>query len=223
MTKLRILLADDHAMLREGLTVLINSQPDMEVVAQAVNGRDAVRLAKEILPDVAILDVSMPDLSGSEATEQILTACPNVRVLALTRHGECAYVRRLLQAGATGYVVKKSAVDELIDAVRIVARGETYVEPSLASALLQRSFRHSRKGGESVQETERLSGREEEVLRSIAWGRSNKETAAEFSLSIKTVESYKASACQKLKLRSRADIVRYAVARGWLSEEASPE
>ena len=222
MTKLRILLADDHAMMREGLTVLINSQPDMEVVAQAVNGKDAVRLARTVLPDVAVLDVSMPELGGAQATQQILAESPRTKVMALTRHGECAYVRRLLQAGATGYLVKRSAVDELISAIRVIAQGGTYVEPSLASSLLHRSFRASRKD-EVLPEREPLSAREEEVLKSVAWGRSNKETATEFTLSIKTVESYKASACQKLKLRSRADIVRYAVMRGWLSEEAAPE
>ena len=138
MSKLQILLADDHAMLREGLAVLINAQPDMEVVAQASNGREAVRLARSLTPEVAVLDVSMPDVSGSTAAEQILAESPKTRVIALTRHNECAYVRRLLQAGATGYVVKKSAADDLINAIRVVAQGGTYVEPGLASALLQR-------------------------------------------------------------------------------------
>ena len=222
MTKLRVLLADDHAMMREGLAVLVNGQADMEVVAQAGNGREAVRLATTSAPDVAVLDVSMPDMDGIEATKEIVAKCPRVHVLALTRHGEPGYVRRLLHAGVHGYLVKKSAAEELIKAIRVVARGETYVEPSLASALLQRSF-HGPRAAENAPDREPLSVREEDVLRSIAWGRSNKETAAEFDLSIKTVESYKASACQKLKLRSRADIVRYAVMRGWLDEDSAPE
>ncbi len=222
MPKLHVLLADDHAVMREALAMLVNSQPDMEVVAQASSGRDAVRLAAASPPDVAVMDVSMPDLNGIEATKQIRAKCPQVQVLALTRHGESGYVRRLLQAGAAGYLVKKSAADDFIRAIRAVAQGGTYVEPSLASALLQRSFHGGRKT-EDAHEREPLSVREEDVLRSIAWGRSNKETAAEFNLSIKTVESYKASACQKLKLRSRADIVRYAVMRGWLDEDTAPE
>jgi two-component system, NarL family, response regulator NreC len=220
--KLRVLLADDHAVLREGLAMLIGGQPDMAVIAQAENGREAVRLACDEHPDVAVLDVSMPEMGGAEAAEAIRDQCPDVRVLALTRHADHAYVRRLLHAGASGYVLKKGAADALINAIRVVARGGTYVEPQLAGALLQRTF------GRSTAEATgdggvMLSAREEEVLRSIAWGRSNKEIAAELGLSIKTVESYKAVALEKLQLRNRSDIVRYAVTRGWLSQDSAPE
>jgi two-component system, NarL family, response regulator NreC len=220
--KLRVLLADDHAVLREGLAMLIAGQPDMAVVAQAENGREAVRLACDEHPDVAVLDVSMPEMGGAEAAEAIRERCPDVRVLALTRHADHAYVRRLLHAGASGYVLKKGAADALINAIRVVARGGTYVEPQLAGALLQRTFGRSTaeaSGSGGVM----LSAREEEVLRSIAWGRSNKEIAAELGLSIKTVESYKAVALEKLQLRNRSDIVRYAVTRGWLSQDSAPE
>ena len=214
MTKLRVLLADDHAILREGLAMLIEGQAD--------NGRDAVRLARDEHPDVAVLDVSMPELGGAEAAEAIRKECPDVRVLALTRHADQAYVRRLLQSGAAGYVLKKGAADALINAIRVVAKGGTYVEPQLAGALLQRTF--GRTPAEAAGEQQAmLSAREEEVLRSIAWGRSNKEIAAELGLSIKTVESYKAVALEKLQLRNRSDIVRYAVTRGWLSTDSAPE
>lgn len=220
--KLRILLADDHAILREGLAVLINGQDDMAVVAQAANGREAVRLAMDREPDVAVLDVSMPEIGGAEATEQILKQCPKVRVVALTRHADQAYVRRLLQAGASGYVLKKSAADALINAIRTVAHGGTYVEPGLAGPLLQRAF--SQAGtARAAHNGEALTAREEEVLRAIAWGRSNKDIAAGLGLSIKTVESYKADAVEKLQLRTRTDIVRYAVTRGWLSADHAPE
>lgn len=221
MAKLRILIADDHAILREGLAVLINGQADMAVAAQASNGREAVEIAKRGGVDIAVLDISMPDLNGAEAAERIRECCPDVRVLALTRHTDQAYLRRLLQAGASGYVLKKSAADTLINAIRTVAEGGTYVEPGLAGALLQRAFGNvaARPGPRA----EPLSGREEEVLRSIAWGRSNKEIAGELGLSIKTVESYKAAAIDKLHLRTRADIVRYAVSRGWLSADTAPE
>ena len=221
-TKLRVLLADDHAILREGLAMLIGGQEDMTVIAQADNGRDAVRMAREEQPDVAVLDVSMPEMGGAEAAEVIRKECPDVRGLALTRHADQAYVRRLLQAGASGYVLKKGAADALINAIRVVAKGGTYVEPQLAGALLQRTF--GRTPAETAGEaTPMLSAREEEVLRSIAWGRSNKEIAAELGLSIKTVESYKAVALEKLQLRNRSDIVRYAVSRGWLSADSAPE
>lgn len=221
MNKLRVLLADDHAILREGLAMLINGQDDMSVVAQAANGREALELARESRPDVAVLDVSMPELGGAEAAEHIRAECPGVRVLALTRHADQAYVRRLLQAGAAGYVLKRSAADTLIGAIRTISRGGTYVEPRLAGALLQRAF--GQLGTAAAPAPEPLTAREEEVLRSIAWGRSNKEIAAELGLSIKTVESYKAAAVQKLNLRNRGEIVRYAVSRGWLGQDSAPE
>jgi len=219
---LRILLADDHAILRDGLAMLINGQTDMNVIAQAETGREAVRLAMETHPDIALLDVSMPDMGGSEATEKIVEHCPGVRVLALTRHSDQSYLRRLLQAGASGYVLKKSAADTLINAIRIVSQGGTYIEPGMAGPLLQRTFSQP-VATRKAQGKELLSAREEEVLQAIAWGRSNKEIAADLSLSIKTVESYKAAAVEKLRLRTRADIVRYAVTRGWLEEDNAPE
>jgi two-component system response regulator NreC len=222
MHKLRILLADDHAILREGLAVLINGQSDMEVVAQAANGLEAVRVAKDMPIDVAVLDVSMPGGGGAEAAQQIRDCCADTRVLALTRHANTGYVRRLLQAGANGYVLKKSAAEALISAIRVVAQGGTYLEPSLASAVLGRAFGTTGSGDER-QARDFLTLREEEVLRAIAWGRSNKEIAGELDISIKTVESYKSTATEKLDLRTRADIVRYAVSRGWLSEDTAPE
>jgi two-component system, NarL family, response regulator NreC len=222
MSKLRILLADDHAILRDGLAALINAQADMAVIAQAATGREAVRLALDDKPDVAVLDISMPDMGGAEAAEEIRGRCPAVRVLALTRHADPAYLRRMLQAGATGYMLKKSAADALINALRIVARGGTYIEPALAGAVLRRAYGRNGEGN-GVPDGESLSGREEEVLRRLAWGRSNKEIAAELGISVKTVESYKATATDKLGLRSRAQIVRYGVAHGWLSDEAAPE
>ena len=218
--KLRVLLADDHAMLREGLAMLIDAQDDMEVVGQAANGREAVQLAKTLNPDIVVMDVSMPELGGAEASEQIRDNCPDVRVLALTRHADQGYLRRLLQAGASGYVLKKSAADALINALRVVAGGGTYLEPTLAGAVVERALGSP---GKVRQDRDMLTLREEEVLRWIAWGRSNKEIAASLAISIKTVESYKASATQKLGLRSRSDIMRYALARGWLAEDKAPE
>ena len=218
--KLRVLLADDHAMLREGLAMLINAQDDMAVVGQAANGREAVQLAKTLNPDIVVMDVSMPELGGAEASEQIRDNCPDVRVLALTRHADQGYLRRLLQAGASGYVLKKSAADALINALRVVAGGGTYLEPTLAGAVVERALGSP---GKVRQDRDMLTLREEEVLRWIAWGRSNKEIAASLAISIKTVESYKASATQKLGLRSRSDIMRYALARGWLAEDKAPE
>jgi DNA-binding NarL/FixJ family response regulator len=211
--KLRILLADDHAILREGLAMLINAQDDMEVVAQAATGREAVELAEQTRPDLAVLDVSMPNMGGAEAAREILARCPGTRVVALTRHADQGYLRNLLAAGATGYVLKQSAADTLVQAIHTVAGGGTYLEPSLAGGIVERAI-----GGRNGAEV--LSDREQDVLRGIAWGRSNKEIAAELGISVKTVESYKATATHKLKLRTRSQIIRYALTRGWLSEDS---
>lgn len=222
MPKLRVFLADDHVVLLDGLKMLINSQSDMEVVGQAGGGREAVRQVKDCQPDVVVIDVSMPDLGGAEATEQILKVRPQVRVLALTRHSDQGYLRRLMSAGATGYVLKKTAADELINAIRIVASGRTYIDPTLAGTLMENFL-----GRMTSAQTERppgeLTEREEEVLRLIAWGLSNKEIAAQLGVSVKTVEYYKARSTEKLRLRSRADILRYALAQGWLQEDQAPE
>jgi DNA-binding NarL/FixJ family response regulator len=219
--KLRILVADDHNIVRQGLAALINAQTDMTVVAEASGGKEAMERACELKPDIAVLDVSMPDIGGAEAAERIRRECPDVRVIALTRHTDQAYVRRLLRAGANGYVLKKSAAEALINAIRVVAKGGTYVEPELAGAVFERAF--SPTHGGAANPADQLSGREEQVLRSLAWGRSSKEIAGELGISVKTVESYKSTATEKLSLRSREDIVRYALARGWLSDDTSPE
>jgi two-component system response regulator NreC len=218
----RVLLADDHAMLREGLALLVDAQPDMQVVAQARSGREAVALAQQLQPDVAVLDVSMPDLGGAEATAQILALCPRVRVLALTRHAHPGYLRQMLRAGALGYVVKRAAGDALIGAIRTVAAGGTCIDPSLATVLLARAVQEARTAAPR-RARPALSDREEEVLHLIAWGKSNKEVAAQLGISIKTAEFYKASAQDKLQLRSRTDILRHALAENWLSEDEDPE
>jgi DNA-binding NarL/FixJ family response regulator len=213
MTELRIVLADDHEVVRTGLRALIDSSPGMSVVGEARDGAEAVARARELSPDVLVIDVSMPVLDGAGATERIARECPEVRVLALTMHEDRAHLTRLLQAGAAGYVLKRAAADELVRAIRTVAGGGTYVDPVLAGSLL-RGARGP--GPRSAPET--LSEREEEVLRRIAWGESNKEIARQLGISVKTVETYKARVSEKLGLRSRTDMVRYALQQGWLSE-----
>jgi DNA-binding NarL/FixJ family response regulator len=223
MTKLRILLADDHGVLRDGLAMLINAQPDMQVVACARGGREAVQLAAQLEPQVVVLDVSMPDLGGAEAAEQMRGSCPGARILALTRYADQGYLRRMLDAGARGYVLKRTAGDALIDAIRVVAEGGSYIDPTLAGGLVARRTRATGAGSRMPERKGVLAEREMQVMRLIAWGQSNKEIAAQLGLSVKTVESYKATALDKLQLRSRTDILRYALANHWLDDDSEPD
>ncbi|MBV8857478.1 MAG: response regulator transcription factor [Acidobacteria bacterium] len=214
MSKLRVFLADDHAVIRDGLRMLVNSQPDMEVVGEAADGREALARVRELLPDVAVLDISMPLLNGFQATERIRECCPQVKVLTLTRHADDGFVQQLLKAGSTGYVLKQSASDVLLAAVRAVAAGGTYLDPSVAGKVLGGLTRaRVRPGAAPAAE---LSERESSVLRLVAWGHSNKEIAAQLGISVKTVEAHKANAMEKLNMKGRTDIVRYALLQGWL-------
>lgn len=217
----RVLLADDHAMLREGLAMLVGSQPDMQVVAQAGTGAEAVAAARAQSPHIAVVDVSMPDGGGAEATAEIVATCPDVRVLALSRHADQASLRRMLAAGASGYVVKRAAAQDLIGAMRSVLAGGTYVDPMLAGALVARAIQPERAAPAGTRRTGLLSEREEAVLRQIAWGKSNKEVATALGISVKTAEGYRANGLDKLKLRTRSDVLRYALAQGWLADEGA--
>jgi DNA-binding NarL/FixJ family response regulator len=220
---LRVVLADDHAVVREGLKALVNAQPDMKVVGEAADGESAWQAAQTLAPDVLVMDLSMPVLGGVEATERVRRDCPEVKVLALTVHEERVYLTRLLRAGASGYVLKRAAAAELVRAVRTVAAGGTYIDPSLAGAVVAGYLDAEATADQPPHDA--LSDREREVLLRIAKGFSNKEVAAELGLSVKTVETYKARVVEKLHLRTRVDIVRYAAAQGWLGEtrESSPE
>jgi DNA-binding NarL/FixJ family response regulator len=214
MAKLRVYLADDHAIVRAGLKALINSEPQMEVSGEAGDGRTACQEVQELQPDVVVMDVSMPQMNGAQATAQLKQACPSVKVLALTVHEDKGYLRLLLEAGASGYVLKRAAAEELIHAIRTVAAGGVYLDPALAGKVVGSFVRAP--AGKSVLEGGDLSDREVEVVRLIAAGHSNKEIASRLSLSVKTVETYKARSMEKLGLDSRADLVRYALQRGWL-------
>lgn len=216
MKKLRILLADDHAVLRDGLKTLINAQPDMEVVGEANNGRTAWQKAKELQVDLVLMDVSMPEMNGAQATKRLKQLCPEIKVLALTAHEDKGYLRHLLEAGAAGFLLKRAATEELIQAIRIVASHGSYIDPTLAGKVLGSFVRHPAK--QNALEHNELSNREADVLRLIAWGYSNKEIANELDISVKTVETYKARMSEKLQLNSRSEIVRYAVRQGWLQE-----
>jgi DNA-binding NarL/FixJ family response regulator len=219
MGRIHVLLADDHVVLRTGLRMLINAQPDMEVVAEASNGEDAARLAREVRPDIVLMDITMPGAGGIEATIRIRRESPAVRVLALTMHDDAAYLRSILAAGAAGYVVKRAADAELLSAIRTTYRGETYLAPSLAGAMVQEVLgRKPRKGSAEVP-GDTLSEREREVLRLVAQGHTNEEIADRLFISAKTVATYRARLMEKLGLKTRADLVRYALAIGLLTSK----
>jgi len=213
MEKLRILLAEDHRILREGLKRLIDEQPNMEVVGEADNGITAWQKTKELEPDIVLMDISMPRLNGAEATIKIKECCPNVKIVALTGHRASAYLNEVLKAGASGYVLKQAAVDELIEAIQIVAKGGNYIDRASRDFITHSPLNKRVYKGES--QGKPLSQREIQILSLVANGYTNKEIANELAISVKTVETHKANSMQKLDLKSRAEIVDYARFRGW--------
>lgn len=212
MGKLKIFIADDHALLRDGLKALVNHQPDMEVVGEAENGNSAVEQATQLQPDIVLMDISMPELNGAQATRQLKHSCPTTKVLALTAHEDQVFFRHMMEVGARGFLLKRAAAEQLIHAIHIVAQDGCYIDPAFAGKVLGNLIRPASK------ERAELSERESEVLRLTAWGHSNKEIAAQLNISVKTVETYKARLGEKLQLMSRTEIVRYAVRRGWLQD-----
>lgn len=211
-TRLRVLLADDHVTVRHGLKLLIDGQPDMTVVGEASDGETAVREALSLRPDVVVMDISMPGINGLVATRALRQQHPDIGIVTLTRHSDDAYLEELLRAGSSGYILKQSPPTELLQAIRAVSAGRQYIDSSLTGRLTA-SFLE-REGGKPAGGTP--SERENEVLRLIAAGYSNKEIASQLDLSVKTVETHKANAMRKLGLTGRIDIVRYAVIQGWL-------
>lgn len=213
MPKLRILLADDHTVVRQGLRKVLEERPDWEVVAEAGDGREAVRQAEELEPDVAIVDITMPLLNGIEATRQIVRRSPGTRVLVLTMHSDEAYVNQILQAGAIGYLLKESADVDLIQAVSAVSKGKSFFSPAIARLMLDDYVRQLADKGINNR-YDSLSEREREVFQLIAEGKANKEIAALLSISPSTVETHRARIMEKLDLHSAAEIVLYAVRKG---------
>jgi len=214
----RILLAEDHNTVREGIKMLVNAQPDMQVVGEAADGRAAIAKTRELLPDLLVMDISMPELNGLKATEKLRQEFPELKILTLTRHTDDGYLQQLIKAGVNGYVLKQSAPTELINAIRTVTSGKSYVDSELTHKVLG-GYAGRTTGPLRRQGSGHISDRESEVLRLIAWGYSNKEIASRLELSVKTVEAHKSNAMRKLNMRSRIEIVRYAILQGWLEEE----
>jgi DNA-binding NarL/FixJ family response regulator len=212
MTDIRVAVADDHPVVLAGIKALLQAAPEITLVGDATTGKAAIEMIQQAAPDIAVIDISLPDISGLEIARRITETCPTVKLLALTVHEDRAYVQLLLQAGARGYILKRSAAEDLVRAIRAVAAGGVYLDPEIADKALPETAQT----GAACSERESLSQRETEVLRLTAQGFSNKEMAARLDVSIKTVETYKARACEKLNLRTRVDIVRYGVVHGWL-------
>lgn len=211
---LRVLLADDHPVVLAGMKALVSADAGLEVIGEARDGHTALRLATELRPDIAVIDISMPGLNGIHVAEMLRTACPDCKVLILTVHEDSSYLRQLLEVGVSGYVLKRSASEELIRAIIAVAAGGLYLDPAIAGkAVTNRPARPADlPPGEAVD----LSAREIEVLRLTASGHSNKSMATELNISVKTVETYKARAMEKLGFKTRVELVRYVLGRGWL-------
>jgi DNA-binding NarL/FixJ family response regulator len=209
---IRILLADDHKIMREGLKALIDKQRDMVVIGEAEDGRTTVRLAGELSPDIVIMDISMPDMNGIEATRQIVNHGSGIKVVALSVHSDRRFVAEMLNAGASGYLLKDCAFEELVNAIRTVASGKSYLSPSITDLMIK-DYRHIL-SKETLSVFSLLTAREREVLQLIAEGRSTKEIAHDLNVSVKTIETHRQQIMERLDLHSIADLTKYAVKEG---------
>jgi len=218
MSKIKLILVDDHAVVRSGLRMLLEAQPGLEIVGEAETGSEALKKVKALRPDVVLMDIAMPDMNGIEATRRIKESRPDTVVLALTMHEDDQYFFEMLNAGASGYVPKRAAPDELVTAIRTVSRGEVFLYPSLATRLVQDYLRRVESGDQPMIKDE-LTPREREVLILIAEGLTNAEVARELVISPKTVDRHRENIMRKLNLHSRIDLVKYAIRKGLIELE----
>lgn len=214
--KIKVMLCDDHAILRSGLTRLLGEQDDIEVVGEAENGREAVQKVQELYPDIVLMDIGMPVMNGMEATKQIKKRNPDIKVLVLTMHDNEEYLFQVLQAGASGYVLKKAADSDLVNAIHVVARGDCFLYPSAAKMVVEDYLEKLRSGQEPTSSYDTLTDREREILKLVAEGYTNREIAESLFISVKTVETHKSNIMEKLNLHKRAELVRYAIRKGIL-------
>jgi two-component system response regulator NreC len=213
---IRILLADDHKIIRDGLRSLLAKQHDMEVIAEAEDGRTAVQLARELLPTVIVMDIAMPDLNGVEATRQVLEINPGMKVVALSMQSDGPVVRRMFQAGAAGYLLKDCAFEELVKAIRTVLNGRTYLSPDIAGVVVRNL------ASPEPNMASPLTAKEREVLQLIAEGKSTKEVAQVLSVSVKTIDTHRQHIMDKLDIHNVAELTRYAIREGLTSADARP-
>lgn len=217
---IRVLLVDDHALMRTGLRMMLGTQEDFEIVGECESGREAIQRAQELSPDVILMDITLPDILGIEATRTIKKLLPKTAVLALTMHEGEEYFFEMLNAGASGYLPKKAAPTELVSAIRVVHAGGVYLYPSLAKTLVQDYLKHA-ENGDARAAFDGLTEREQQVLKLIADGLSNQEAADRLVISVKTVERHRANILAKLNLHSRTDLVKYAIRKGLIEVDGS--
>ncbi len=220
MEKLRVLLVDDHTVVRQGLRVLLEAEPDIRIVGEAETGRQAVQLARKHLPDVVVMDIAMPMLNGLEATRQIIKEAPGTKVLVLSSYSDDEYVHQLTEAGAAGYLLKQTAASDLIKAVREARRGNAFFSPAISKRLLDHYREAFMKGMPVRKRTDLLTSREAEVLQLIAEGKPNKQIASELCISIKTVEKHRQQVMNKLNIHDVAGLTRYAISKGIIESSA---
>jgi DNA-binding NarL/FixJ family response regulator len=220
MEKIRVLLADDHTVVRQGLRAILAAEEDIEIVGEAENGRQTIQLAKKLLPDVAIIDIAMPVLNGLEATRQITRSVRGTKVLILSSYSDDEYVQQLTEAGAAGYLVKQTAANELLKAIREAQRGNAYFSPAIAKRLRDQCREALVTGQPGTRRADYLTTREAEVLQLIAEGRANKQIAAELCISIKTVEKHRQQVMNKLNIHDVAGLTRHAIAKGIIESHA---
>jgi DNA-binding NarL/FixJ family response regulator len=210
MRKLRILLADDHALVRSGIRALLEAQPDIEVVGEADDGREAIRLARDLIPDIAIIDIAMPELNGIDTLRQIFDACPTIKVLACSMYSDLPYIVQSLRLGACGYLMKNSAKDDLIRAVQAAQAGKCFLSLDAATQLVEGFVR--KVDNEDTKDS--LTSREREILQLIAEGKTNKEIANILNLSLKTIETHRTNLMRKLQVKEVTGLVQYAIRKG---------
>lgn len=214
MQKINLLIADDHALVREGISAMLSIHEDINVVGQASNGKEAIEMTMKLKPNMVLMDISMPGLGGLEATIELQKTMPEVRILVLTQYDDKEYVGRLLKAGASGYILKKAIGEELISAIRAVASGERYLHPSVAASVIDGFLGKGSASGEGESLYDSLTDREKQVIKLIAEGGSHKEIAATLGISVKTVIAHQSNICQKLNIRSRTGLIKFAIQRG---------
>lgn len=221
MRKIKVLIADDHLIVRQGMRKLLETYPELQIVGECIDGEETVETARKLIPDLVIMDIGMPGMNGLDATRQIKKKFPEMKVLLLTMHAEKEYILKILQSGASGYLLKGAPIEELVTAIRTLDRGESYLSPPISKSIIENYMEDSKAFG--IGRPQPLTAREKEILQLIAEGHTSKSIALRLSLSAKTIETHRSHIMQKLNIHNAAGLVRYAIQRGWVETAKTPE